>query len=74
MTIREDPKIIAKTSYNCAAKDIFNGKGRILLNDFRKTIHEPDLTAEDLIEAWQQTYPKLPIEQRTPNVILIDGF
>jgi hypothetical protein len=62
---------LAKIAYDHALKDMLNDDARIILSDFRKEIGKPDLTAEELTQAWKKVYPNYPITQRTANVILI---
>jgi hypothetical protein len=67
-----DTEALAKTVYTSALLDVFNGKGRIILSDFRRETKQPDLTAEQIIAAWQKTYPEYPIDQRTNNTLIIE--
>ena len=67
-----DEYTLAELIYNHARKDFFNGKGRILLNEFKNEIGNPNLTAEQIIKTFQKHYPQFEIEQRTPNVIIIN--
>lgn len=65
-----DKGTLAQYIYNAAKKDMFNGKGRIIISDFRREMELPELSVKEIIEAFQQHYPQWKIEQRM-NVILI---
>lgn len=67
-----DEYALAELIYNQAKRDMFNGKGRIIISDFKKAIGQPNLTAEEIIKTFKKHYPNIPIEQRTQNVILIN--
>ena len=66
-----DTRTLSAIVYTLSRKDIFQGRGRIILSDFKKTIGEPNLTAQEVIDAFKTFYPQYKIEQRTENVILI---
>lgn len=69
-----DKNTLAELIYQRATHDVWNGVGRIIigeLNQDLKETGEKPLTAEEIIEAFQQTYPQYKIERRTENVILI---
>lgn len=71
-----DKGTLAQLTYNQAMKDLFGGKGRIIINEFTQTIPLPEgekpITAQEIIDAFKEAYPQFPIEQRTQNIILID--
>jgi hypothetical protein len=66
-----DTNTLAVLVYQYAKRDVFNWKGRIIVSDFVKAINQPNLKAEDIINAFKAVYPQYQIEQRTENVILI---
>ena len=72
MTLQEDSAALARTVYLSAVADVFNGKGRIILCDFKREVKLPELTAEEIIAAWQKHYPEYPIDQRTNNTLIIE--
>jgi len=67
-----DKSAIAKLMLRMARTDIFNGKGRVIPHEFLKEYAgNPKPTTTDLIMAWKETFPDLPIEQKM-NVLIIN--
>jgi len=66
-----DKRTLAAIVYTLSRKDIWRSRGRIILSDFKKTVDQPNLTAEEIINAFKTFYPQYPIDQRTENVIII---
>lgn len=71
MSTTINPKELAKLLREEAEKDVLNSKGRIIISEFKENFNLPALTADEIIQAWKKTWPDTPIEQRTPNVIVI---
>lgn len=60
-----DTNTLAVLIYQYAKRDVFNGKGRIIVSDFVKAINQPNLTPEQIVNVFKSVYPQFPIEQRT---------
>ena len=69
-----DKPAIAKIMLRMAKTDVFNGKGRVIPEELLKEYQgNPKPTTTDLILAWKETYPDLPIEQKMNVLIIIFG-
>lgn len=67
-----DNATIAKMMLRTAKTDVFMGKGRVIPHEFfREYTGNPKPTIDDLIKAWQETYPDLAITQKM-NVLIIN--
>jgi len=69
-----DQRTLANLILRKARENVFNNKGRILIDELNKELKDMDekpLTAQEIIEAFKTVYT-YEIEHRTKNVILID--
>ena len=65
------PATITKQLIDLARKNDFNGVGRITLSEARYYLDDKTLRCEDIIRLIKQYYPKMDVEQRTGNVLLV---
>jgi hypothetical protein len=54
-----------------ARQDTFDGVGRLLVTDVQKGVADKTLTAEKILQVWEEAYPTYDTDQRSDNVILI---
>lgn len=67
-----DEYTLVKYMERQAKKDIFNGKGRIILQDFNKRFPtEKKPTEIDMLQVWRKFHPDIPIDWRM-NVLIIN--
>lgn len=60
--------------YQFARRDVFQGKGRIIISDFKKTIGQPHLTPEQIIEAFKSLYPQYEVDSRPESNVILFNF
>lgn len=67
-----DPETLVKYMMKIARKDLFNGKGRIVINDFHKELpSNENPTPIEMLQAWRKWHPDIPISWRM-NTLIID--
>lgn len=65
------PASLAKSLYNMAQADQFNGVGRISIKEAQNELDNRQLRGEDIIGLIKQFYPRADVEQRAGNIILV---
>ena len=67
-----DEQTLVKYMAKEAKRDMFNGKGRLVLPEFIKTFpEEKKPTVIDLLQVWRKFHPDIPIDWRM-NVLIIN--
>ena len=67
-----DEQTLVKYMFKEAKKDMFNGKGRIILQDFIGAFpSENKPTVVEMLQAWRKLEPEIPIDWRM-NVLIIN--
>lgn len=68
-----DEKVLAEYIKRLAKREMFNGKGRIIIEEFQRDVKGEFgevVSVQDLFNAWRKVYPTVPIEQKM-NVLII---
>lgn len=61
---------LAKILLDTAKRDMFNGVGRILVDDFNM-VHDLELSALDIMKILQKYYPNLEMETKGMDMVRI---